>query len=136
TDDDCLAPPGWLDWLEALIEAYPEVDLFAGRTLPVNSGRPGLMERLMTYTIGFPGPLTSAGRGLVNAVTANVACRRKAYAAAGGFNPAMTAAAEDWFLTTRLQDTGASYRVCNEWIMGHKGEQGFRDNLRRYYNYG
>jgi glycosyltransferase involved in cell wall biosynthesis len=135
TDDDCMAPPGWLAWLEALIEGYPEVDLFAGKAMPVSSDRPGMVERFLTFTDKFPGPI-STRRGLVIAMTANVACRRTAYVAARGYDPRMNTAGEDWNLTTRLLDSGASYRLCSEWLIGHKAQQGFRETLRRYYRYG
>jgi GT2 family glycosyltransferase len=136
TDDDCIAPPGWLAWLDALIQAYPEVDLFAGKALPASSERPGITERLLTYANLFPGPATSPARGLVIAMNANVACRREAYVAASGFDPRMTTSSEDWNITTRLLETGASYRICSQWVIGHKADQRFLETLRRYYGYG
>ncbi len=135
TDDDCVAKPGWFAWLEAMIETYPEVDMFCGRTEPVRSDNPHYIEKFLCNINAFPGPIVTA-RGLRVAVTANFAVKRKAFVAAGGFDPKFTTASEDWNLTFRLLNAGATYRLCWDWVIGHKADQSFREVYRRYYGYG
>ena len=135
TDDDCIAPPGWFDWLEAMVGTYPEVDLFAGRTAPVNSERPGIVERYLCYAGRFPIAIVSDGK-LKVAVTANMAVRREVFEKAGGFDPDFNTASEDWNLTYRLNRLGVTYRVSHDWVIGHAAEQSFLTTWRRFYNYG
>lgn len=135
TDDDCIAPTGWFDWLEAMIDTYPEVDLFAGRTVPVNSERPGIVERYLCYAGRFPLAVVAGGK-LKVAVTANMAVRREVFEKAGGFDPDFNTASEDWNLTYRLNRLGVTYRISDDWVIGHAAEQSFLSTWRRFYNYG
>ena len=134
-DDDCIPFPDWLAWLDAMIDTYPEIDLFAGGTVPVPSDDPGFIEKFLWLTGRYPRTHTGE-RGLVIAVTANLAVRREKFEQVGGFDPDMRLTGEDWNLTYRLLETGVSYRVCNDWVVGHKADESFADDWRRQYNYG
>jgi glycosyltransferase involved in cell wall biosynthesis len=72
TDDDCLPAPGWLAALSAAFD--DSIDLVQGRTIPEPGGWAGPWGR----SLDVPGPT-----GLYE--TANLAARRAAIVAVGGF---------------------------------------------------
>ena len=84
-DDDCIPSREWLDWLEALIEAYPSVDLFAGDVRPHFEKVPGEWERALSIIDESVSPVVFSD-GLLTAVTANLAMKRTTYERAGGFS--------------------------------------------------
>lgn len=55
-DDDCIPEPLWLEWLHALVESDPDVDLFAGVTVPIWTSRPSRLQRLLALRKSYPGP--------------------------------------------------------------------------------
>src|SRR5689334_9028079 len=85
-DDDCIAPPHWLNWLLALIDIMPNVDVFGGPTRPpVIESRPKLIERFNRAFGFYPRPLFRNG-DLYYLPSANVAVRREVFLNAGGFD--------------------------------------------------
>lgn len=134
-DDDCLPGPLWLEWLHALVAAHPDVDLFAGTVEPVWTAPPRRWQRLLALPQTFPGPIVGQF-GLLTAVGANLAVKRTAYEKVGGYSDEMRGAAEDCHLTQRLLAAGATYRICDDWVTGHKAENTLRSLWRRFYWYG
>jgi GT2 family glycosyltransferase len=134
-DDDCVPGPLWLEWLEAMVRANPDVDLFAGTTEPIWTRPPGRFQRLLAVRKSYPAPVVN-GFGLITAVGANMAVRRVAYERAGGYSREMRGAAEDCHLTQRLLKAGATYRVCPDWPAGHKAENSISGLRRRFFWYG
>jgi len=57
TDDDCVPTEYWVEWMEALILANPDVDLFAGEIEPVWYKEPGLIDQILAIPESYPGPV-------------------------------------------------------------------------------
>lgn len=134
-DDDCVPDPLWLEWLHAMVEADPDVDLFAGVIEPVWTSKPNRLQRLLAVPKSYPAPAVTQF-GLLTAVGANMAVRRTAYEKAGGYSDEMRGAAEDCHLTQRILNAGATYQICNGWVSGHKAENSIRGLRRRFFWYG
>lgn len=135
TDDDCIAPPDWLDTLISVLVANRGVDLVAGAVRPVWTDDPSLYRRLLAVPASYPAPAFSR-EGLLTAVTANCAYRSEAYERAGGFNPAIRGATEDCYITQRILRNGGSYVVPGHLVMGHKAENRLGEMRRRFRGYG
>lgn len=133
-DDDCIPSREWLDWLEALIEAHPSVDLFAGDVRPYFEESPGDWERALSILDENTSPVVLA-HGLLTAVTANLAMKRETYELSGGF-AADLRGTEDCDITQKLIGAGASYMVVNDWVIFHIAKLRFGAVARRFRKYG
>jgi len=134
-DDDCVAPPDWLDRLGAKLQAHPDLDAVGGATHPLPAPRPGWFERLMIDAAAYPNPIYYNGQ-LIVMVSACLAVRRSVFAALGGFDERLTLAAEDRNLTTRLRLAGAQRAIAPEWFVAHDMTSTPSRHFRRYFNYG
>lgn len=133
-DDDCVPTKAWLDWLESLIEANPGIDLFAGDVRPYFVGAPGLLARTLSMLDEAPSPLV--GRyGLLTAVTANLAMKRAAYEAAGGFATDLRGT-EDCAITQSLLEAGATYLISLDWMIEHVAKTDYFGIRGRFRSYG
>ena len=109
TDDDCVAPPWWLDWLASRLAKSPEVDVVAGTTEPLWRTR-GFFERVQAHYRLLPHPWMSPDRPVF--VTACVAIRRAMFKRVGGFG-----------LSAHL--CGGGHRVCDaDWAAGRPHRPG------------
>lgn len=115
TDDDCLPEPGWL---EALLAAADAADLVQGRTEPDRSLPPaGAWAR--TIRIAGPTPLFE---------TCNIAYRRTAFEAAGGFDesdpvsarPGGRAFGEDALLGAAVLAVGGRRAFAPDAVVHHR----------------
>ncbi len=135
TDDDCIPGPDWLDYLEAIVTADPEIDLIAGNVEPVWHSKPGVFARLISARSNYPGPVVT-DHGLLTAVGANCAIRRSLFEQIGGYEPELSVAAEDCCLTQRAIKAGGRHLVAWHWLTGHKAETSLSEISRRAFNYG
>lgn len=135
TDDDCIPGPDWLDYLEAIVIADPDIDVIAGNVEPVWHSKPGVFARLIAARGNYPGPLVT-DHGLLTAVGANCAIRRSLFEQIGGYEPKLSVAAEDCCLTQRAIKAGGRHLVAWNWLTGHKAETGLGEISRRAFNYG
>ncbi|MGJ8530628.1 MAG: glycosyltransferase [Alphaproteobacteria bacterium] len=135
TDDDCIPGPDWLDYLEAIIAADPDIDVIAGQVEPVWHSKPSVCATLMAARSNYPGPVVS-DHGLLTAVGANAAFRRTLFEQIGGYERALNVAAEDCCLTQRAIRAGGRYLVAWNWLIGHKAETNLREIAKRAFNYG
>ncbi|MCE9650259.1 MAG: glycosyltransferase family 2 protein [Parvibaculum sp.] len=133
-DDDCVPTGNWLDWLEALIEANPGVDLFAGDVRPFFARPPNAFTRALSVIDDAPSPLVN-GYGLLTAVTANLAMKRSAYEAVGGFDPALRGT-EDCDITQKLLNGGAAYLISLDWVIEHIAKSSYFEMRKRFRGYG
>lgn len=135
-DDDCEPPPWWLDWLAARLAAAPELDVVAGPTRPLwPEGKRRFIARVQAHYGLLPRPRQSHDAILF--VTANVAIRRSALLAAGGFGyPGFTGASEDSELASRLALRGALMRIDQDWHVFHEVTGNLAELCRRYWRYG
>lgn len=132
-DDDCVAPPWWLDWLEAVIADAPETHVIGGpmRPLPVARRR---FDRFVIVAGHAPKPEIVAGEPAL-LVTGNLAVRRDWFLRLGGFDERLRSA-EDRDLTFRLRRSGARFLVDRSWYVWHDYGGSLLDHLRRYHHYG
>ena len=135
TDDDCVPPPFWLDWLEAMVEVYPDIDVFAGEIEPVWDTPGNLLDQLLALPESYPAPVVT-DQGLLTAVGANTVVRRAFYQQVGGFPYDMRGAAEDCYLTQRILKAGGSYQIAQHWVIGHKAKNTVRELRGRFRGYG
>jgi glycosyltransferase involved in cell wall biosynthesis len=125
TDDDCLPRP---DWLRRLVAPFadPQVVLVQGRTEPETGPAPGTWARSVWVTASTPW-----------LETCNIAYRRAAYDAVGGFaqiDPTSGAGArafgEDTDLGHRVLAGGGRRGFADAAVVHHRWRPGtFRDHL-------
>jgi GT2 family glycosyltransferase len=133
TDDDCLPPPWWLDWLSARIAMHPEVDVVVGTTRPRHVRR-DVRERLQA-TWFIPRPWRLGQRDMF--VTANVAIRLDLVRRVGGFGfPSFDGAGEDTELALRLHRARARFTVDHRWAVAHDVDATLRSLARKFRRYG
>jgi GT2 family glycosyltransferase len=137
TDDDCVAPAHWLDWLEARLRACPELDVVAGTTRPPPEPAPGLVGRAQSVYDLLPRPY-SLDNGEHLFVTACLAVRADLLRAVGGFRTdgIFAVAGEDSELASRLCASGARIHIDFDWHVFHKLGTDLRAEMRRYARYG
>lgn len=136
TDDDCRAPEGWLDQLQARLEADPWLDGLAGYTTPVYANRKSIREWVIAESNVLPGAVHDELGRLICAVTAALALRRSAFEAVGGFDEAFRPSGEDLDLVQRVIRTGAIVEADPTWRTGHTTSDTIRAYVRRFYVYG
>jgi glycosyltransferase involved in cell wall biosynthesis/lauroyl/myristoyl acyltransferase len=136
TDDDCLPPPYWLDWLAARLLAYPDLDVVAGAVKPLPPFKPNFFAGVQTRHGIHPWPAKTAGG--IRFVTANVAIRRKLFWDLGGFRIStdFPGAGEDTELSVRVSRTDCSRCLDPDWFVEHDIGDGFVTNVRRFRRYG
>ena len=134
TDDDCVATPFWLDWLDTILAQNPDVDLIGGEARPLPHERAGTVTRwapdgyLRLKTWSYLDVVTLCSSCIV-------AVRRSWFERIGGFREAMRWA-EDRNLTYRLRQAGAILYIDHAWHMYHESEATLRQHLRRRIGYG
>lgn len=136
-DDDCVAPPHWLDWLESRLAAQPELDVVGGTTRPLDPEAANLVGRVQGHYGLLPRPYRlDTGEQLF--VTACLAVRAEAFRAVGGFGtgPLFAIAGEDSDLSVRLMRARARSRVDIEWHVFHVLSRKLVSEVRRYRRYG
>jgi glycosyltransferase involved in cell wall biosynthesis len=135
TDDDCVPPPWWLDWLAARLAASPGLDIIAGYTRPLERPRETFLARVQSDHAIIPKPTMSSSGVLF--VTANVAIRRKLLSECGGFGfPGFRGASEDTELSSRLRQHGATFFVDPKWYVHHEVGDSLVTMCRRHWRYG
>ncbi len=137
TDDDCLPPSHWLDWLVARIETSPEADVIGGTTIPPEAGRrTSAIERYNRALRWYPRPLFF--RGEMHCLpTATVAVKRTAFVRSGGFDEYFRfPAGEDTEFFYRMRYLGFRFLIDPLWQTEHPIADSLRSFLRRHYRYG
>jgi GT2 family glycosyltransferase len=136
TDDDCVPPSWWLDWLEARLDANPELDVVIGTTRPQLRDHPRFIERVNGHYNLIPAPHGTEAVPLF--VTANVAIRRALFERLGGFGFSewTMSACEDTELASRLAGAAARTVVDLQWYVSHDVSDGLVRQMRRHWRYG
>ena len=135
TDDDCVPPPHWLDWLAAILQEHPYVAVLGGWARPLPSASPGWTEQFRIAHKRYPKPEVWDGEVLL-LPTVNLAVRRDWFEKIGGFDERLRIAGEDLNLTYRLKRAGAPLHVDPAWFTQHDLRSGLFEHWRRYFRYG
>jgi len=136
-DDDCVAPPHWLDWLESRLAMHPELDVVGGTTRPLDLDAANFVGRVQGHYDLLPRPhRLTTGEQLF--VTACLAVRAEAFHAVDGFGtgPLFAIAGEDSDLSVRLMRAKVRSRVDMEWHVFHVLSRKLLPEIRRYRRYG
>lgn len=136
TDDDCRPSAGWVQQaVHALRE--PGTGAVWGRVTAAGEGAAGLsiLDEDTPAELRPGSPLSAAGHG------ANMAFRREALAAVGGFDPwlgvgARFGAGEDKDVFWRLVRAGYGVRYAPQAVVSHLAWRGDAQALRVTYRYG
>jgi glycosyltransferase involved in cell wall biosynthesis len=134
-DDDCTAPPDWLDRLARLVTDDPALDAVGGMTRPLPSPNPTRLERMLVAAGAHPNPVFYRGQ-LIVMVSACLAVRHTMFDTLGGFVEKIMPLAEDRNVTTRLRLAGAKCAIAPEWFVYHDMSSTPKQHFRRYFNYG
>ncbi len=133
TDDDCVPPPHWLEWLIAVLQEHPYAAVVGGPTRPLPSESPG-RKRLKDLIGVYPRPVYSDG--LLRCVpTSNVAVRRDWFDRVGGFDERFNGG-EDTHLTYRLKRARAPFHIDQSWFTYHDQTPGLWGYCERWFRYG
>jgi cellulose synthase/poly-beta-1,6-N-acetylglucosamine synthase-like glycosyltransferase len=124
TDAGCRPEPGWLNYL--LDPLYHGEQVTAGLALAA-SGEPGLYGRAIE--------MARSSRYLAECPTINLAFRREAFGAIGGFDERF-AYGSDVDFSWRLIDAGYRIRSVPESVVLRQDWGTWRRQLRRSYAYG
>jgi glycosyltransferase involved in cell wall biosynthesis len=126
TDDDCVAPPDWLDRVRGAFEAEPSAELMYGQVLlPASlADRP---DDVPTLNIGFPWSLNRTRSGFViYGMGANYAARRSLFTKIGGFDEVLGGggplkSSQDYDLQYRAYVAGVTTAYRPEVTIDHYG---------------
>ena len=128
TDDDCRPEPGWLAALLAASEGAPDA-LLGGRT---TNGEAGLFSAASQDLIGY-----LADEDGQYFASNNIACRREAFAALGGFADGFPlAGGEDRDLGLRWGHSGRPLLPVPDAVVSHHHALTARGFWRQHANYG
>jgi GT2 family glycosyltransferase len=131
TDSDCVPRP---DWIERLVAGFSEGVVAVGGTYGIANPESLLAqlihEEIMVRHEGFSEEVDFLG-------SFNVAYRKSAFDAAGGFDEDFTSASgEDNDLAYRLADAGGRLRFVREAIVDHHHPQRLARYLRSQFRHG
>jgi GT2 family glycosyltransferase len=127
TDADCRPRADWLERLTACLATG--APLVAGRIVMTTSPRPSAIERFDSLWRFRDDPQRTWGP------TANLAMRRDAFDAIGGFDPAFHRSGEDVDLCLRARAAGFALSHCREAVVEHPSERELRPVLRRAFEH-
>ena len=105
TDDDCVAPPYWLDWFDNIVTQNPDADLIGGHARPLPHVKRWTPTRWAPFQFLQLG-IWYSDEIVVLCSSCHLAVRRRWYERIGGFREQMRWA-EDRNLTYRLRRAGA-----------------------------
>jgi glycosyltransferase involved in cell wall biosynthesis len=125
TDDDCVAPKGWLRAIESAFERHHDVDLLYGQTLPAPdmASEPGVIPGL-EFTVEEK--LGQGYRFRVFGMGADFAMRRRLFHQVGGFDEALGGggplrSSQDFDFQYRAYKAGALTLLCPDVWVDHYG---------------
>jgi GT2 family glycosyltransferase len=134
TDDDCVAPPYWLDWFDNIVTQNPDVDLIGGYARPLPHVKRWTPTRWAPFQFLQLG-IWYNDEIVVLCSSCHLAVRKRWYERIGGFREQMRWA-EDRNLTYRLRRAGAIIYTDEGWHLYHESEATLRQHIRRRIGYG
>jgi GT2 family glycosyltransferase len=134
TDDDCVAPPYWLDWFDNIVTQNPDADLIGGYARPLPHVKRWTPTRWAPFQFLQLG-IWYSDEIVVLCSSCHLAVRKRWYERIGGFREQMRWA-EDRNLTYRLRRAGAIIYTDAGWHLYHESEATLRQHIRRRIGYG
>lgn len=134
TDDDCVAPPYWLDWFDNIVTQNPDIDLIGGYARPLPHVKRWTPTRWAPFQFMQLG-IWYSDEIVVLCSSCHLAVRKRWYDRIGGFREQMRWA-EDRNLTYRLRRAGAIIYTDEGWHLYHESEATLRQHIRRRIGYG
>jgi cellulose synthase/poly-beta-1,6-N-acetylglucosamine synthase-like glycosyltransferase len=129
TDADCAPRP---DWLERLLPGLDDAEMAGGSVLIATRQAPSAVERFESLW-RFPQREAVLERGW--SATANMAMRREAFDAVGGFDPSIRRIGEDVDLCLRALAAGQRIVWRPEAVVEHEAEHELGPLLRRAFDH-
>ena len=139
TDDDCVAPPDWLERVEAAFAREPDAELLYGRVAAPSElrGADGVLP-----VLNFPSRRISKRDGfMVIGMGANFAARRRLFEKIGGFDEVLGGggplrSSQDFDLQYRVYRAGLVTLLAPEVTVDHYGIRNSQDWPKTLTAYG
>jgi GT2 family glycosyltransferase len=133
TDSDAFADRDWLRHLVRTLESGAFVACGGPSLAPASDGR---TARFIAVSPGNPTVVLRDNVEADHIAGVNMAFRREALLAIGGFDPVHTRAGDDVDIGWRLQDAGMRLGFCPAAIVWHHPRPSIGRYLRQQYGYG
>jgi cellulose synthase/poly-beta-1,6-N-acetylglucosamine synthase-like glycosyltransferase len=133
TDSDCMADP---DWLTYLVARFLSSDFAALGGPNLSPPEDGWIASCVAVSPGAPTHVLLDDEMAEHIPGCNMAFRRQALEAIGGFDPIFRAAGDDVDLCWRLQNRGYRIGFCPAAVVWHFRRNTVRDYLKQQRGYG
>jgi GT2 family glycosyltransferase len=130
TDDDCTVAPDWVGEAAGRIEAEPGL-MVAGRIVPGGDPRAVPTHKDVATPRDYTGDPSRC-----DVCASNMACRRDAALALGGFDESIAPTMEDWDLGFRWVRGGRALRYVPEAVVVHHDWREPAEVERVWFEYG
>jgi len=132
-DDDAWPDPEWLKHLARLFESSEHVGIGGPNVAPAGDGP---IAECIAHAPGGPNHVLLTDFVAEHIPGCNMAFRKSALDAIGGFDPQFRIAGDDVDLCWRLQDAGGTLGFCPAAMVWHHRRGSVRTYLRQQRNYG
>jgi GT2 family glycosyltransferase len=133
TDDDAWPDEDWLRYLAHAFASSDHVGI-GGPNLPPESA--GVVESAVRHAPGGPIHVLLSDGEAEHIPGCNMAFRREALQAVGGFDPQLRIAGDDVDICWRLQERGWTIGFCPAAVVLHRRRRSVRAYLRQQAEYG
>jgi len=133
TDDDCIPPPHWIDWLLSTVTEFPFYAAIAGPAFFKSGSHSGLIQSYIKDHGFLPKPYIT-GESLRVLPTANLAVHRDWFNKIGGFSEKYKYG-NDLLFTQKLLALNAPVYIDKHWFTYHDN-YGIWGLLTRSYRFG
>ncbi|MDF1754816.1 MAG: glycosyltransferase [Verrucomicrobiales bacterium] len=134
TDDDCILPPEWLNWLALAFESPDRPDCVGGPNIP-----PPALTKEQACVIASPGGPSHVliGNRLAEHVPGcNIAVKKHVFDDIGGFDDRFWTAGDDVDFCWRLMDAGYKIGFHGAAFVWHLRRSTYKAYLRQQKGYG
>jgi GT2 family glycosyltransferase len=133
-DDDAWPDPYWLHYLVAALEADDHHGGVGGPNLPPPGD--GWIAECVAHAPGGPAHVLVDDREAEHVPGCNMAFRKRALQAIGGFDPRFRSAGDDVDVCWRIRDAGFSLRFSPSAVVWHHRRNSVRAYWRQQLGYG
>jgi O-antigen biosynthesis protein len=133
TDDDACPDPDWLRYLAHAFVRTEHAGIGGPNLLPCDAGT---VERAVAHAPGGPTHVLLSDQVAEHIPGCNMAFRREALLAVGGFDSRFRVAGDDVDICWRLQELGWTIGFCPVAVVLHRRRRSVRAYLRQQRDYG